>query len=34
MIYTGLNKIDMRFGKWNLGSLYRAGSLMAVAKEI
>jgi hypothetical protein len=26
--------IDMRFGTWNVRSLYRAGSLMTVAKEI
>jgi hypothetical protein len=26
--------MDMRFGTWNVGSLYRAGSLMTVAKEI
>jgi exonuclease III len=25
---------DVRFGTWNVRSLYRAGSLMAVAKEI
>jgi exonuclease III len=24
----------MRFGTWNVRSLYRAGSLMAVAREI
>jgi exonuclease III len=29
-----LRKIDMRFGTWNVRSLYRAGSLMTVAKEI
>jgi hypothetical protein len=29
-----LKKLDMRFGTWNVRSLYRAGSLMAVAKEI
>jgi hypothetical protein len=29
-----LNKMDMRFGTWNVRSMYRAGSLMAVAKEI
>jgi hypothetical protein len=26
--------MDMRFGTWNVRSLYRAGSLMAVEKEI
>jgi hypothetical protein len=29
-----LKKIDMRFAMWNVRSLYRAGSLMAAAKEI
>jgi hypothetical protein len=29
-----LRKMDMRFGMWNVRSLYRAGSLMTVAKEI
>jgi hypothetical protein len=29
-----LKKMDMRSGTWNVKSLYRAGSLMAVAKEI
>jgi exonuclease III len=29
-----LKKIEMRFGTWNVRSLYRAGSLMTVAKEI
>jgi hypothetical protein len=29
-----LKKMDMRFGTWNIRSLYRAGSLMTVAKEI
>jgi hypothetical protein len=24
----------MRFGKWNIGSLYRAGSLVTVLKEL
>jgi exonuclease III len=24
----------MRFGTWNVGSLYRAGSVMTVAKEV
>jgi hypothetical protein len=27
-----LRKMDMRFGTWNVGGLYRAGSLMTVAK--
>jgi hypothetical protein len=27
-------KTDMRFGAWNVRSLYRAGSLMTVASEI
>jgi hypothetical protein len=26
--------MDMRFGVWNVRSLYRVGSLMTVAKEI
>jgi hypothetical protein len=26
--------MDMRFGTWNVRSLYRAGSLRAVAEEI
>jgi hypothetical protein len=26
--------MDMRFGMWNVRSLYRAGSLMTVVKEI
>jgi hypothetical protein len=29
-----LRKTDMRFGMYNLRSLYRAGSLMTVAQEI
>jgi hypothetical protein len=29
-----LRKMDIRFGKWNLRSLYREGSLMTFAKEI
>jgi hypothetical protein len=29
-----LKKMDMRFGTWNVRSMYRAGSLMAVAEEI
>jgi exonuclease III len=29
-----LKKMDMRFGTWNVRSLYRAGSLMTVAKEM
>jgi hypothetical protein len=27
-------KMDMRFGVWNVRSMYRAGSLRAVAEEI
>jgi hypothetical protein len=27
-------KMDMRFGAWNVRSMYRAGSLRAVAEEI
>jgi hypothetical protein len=27
-------KMDMRFGMWNVEIVYRAGSLMTVAKEI
>jgi hypothetical protein len=26
--------MDMRFGIWNVGSLYRAGSLMIVSREL
>jgi hypothetical protein len=26
--------MDMRFGAWNVRSMYRAGSLRAVAEEI
>jgi hypothetical protein len=29
-----LRKMDMRFGKWYVKSLYRAGSLVSVAKEL
>jgi exonuclease III len=29
-----LRKMDMKFGTWNVLSLYRAGSRMTVAKEI
>jgi hypothetical protein len=29
-----LKETDIRFGTWNVKSLYRAGSLMIVAKEI
>jgi hypothetical protein len=29
-----LKKMDMRFGTWNMRSMYRAGSLRAVAEEI
>jgi hypothetical protein len=29
-----LRKMDMRFGMLNVRSLYRAGSLMTLAKEI
>jgi hypothetical protein len=28
-----LKKMDMRFGTWNVRSMYRAGSLRAVANE-
>jgi hypothetical protein len=31
---SNLKKMDMRFGTWNVRSLYRACSLMTVAKEI
>jgi hypothetical protein len=27
-------KIDMRFGTWNVRSLYRSGSLKMVAREL
>jgi hypothetical protein len=29
-----LRKKDMSFGTWNIISLYRAGSLLTIAKEI
>jgi hypothetical protein len=29
-----LRKISMRFGPWNMRILYRAGSLMSVAKQV
>jgi hypothetical protein len=29
-----LRKIDMRFGKWNVRSLHKGGSLMTGTKEI
>jgi hypothetical protein len=29
-----LKEMDMRFGTWNARSMYRAGSLRAVAEEI
>jgi hypothetical protein len=29
-----LKKMDMRFGTWNVRSMYRTGSLRAVAEEI
>jgi hypothetical protein len=29
-----LKNMDMRLGAWNVSTLYRAGSLMTVAKEI
>jgi hypothetical protein len=29
-----LKTMDMRFGTWNVRSLYRAGSLRTVAEEI
>jgi hypothetical protein len=29
-----LNKIDMRFGTWNISSFYRAGSLRTVARQL
>jgi hypothetical protein len=29
-----LRKMDVRFGTWTVRSLYRAGSLVTVAKEI
>jgi hypothetical protein len=29
-----IKKMDMRFGKWNVRSLYRAGSLRTVVEEI
>jgi hypothetical protein len=32
--YLSEKKMDMRFGTWNVRSMYRAGSLRAVAEEI
>jgi hypothetical protein len=29
-----MKKMNMRFGTWNIRSMYRAGSLRAVAEEI
>jgi hypothetical protein len=29
-----LRNMDMRFGTWNVRSLYRAGSLMTVSREL
>jgi hypothetical protein len=29
-----LRKVDIRYGKWNVRSLYRAGSLITAAREI
>jgi exonuclease III len=29
----GKRKMDMRFGTWNVGSLYRSGSLKTVTSE-
>jgi hypothetical protein len=29
-----LRNIDMRFGTWNIRSLYRAGSLLTVSREL
>jgi hypothetical protein len=29
-----LRNMDMRFGMWNVRSLYRAGSLMTVSREL
>jgi hypothetical protein len=31
---TKLRKLDLRLGAWEVGSLYRAGSLMTVAKQM
>jgi exonuclease III len=31
---TKRKKIDMRFGTWNVRSMYRAGSLRTVAEKI
>jgi hypothetical protein len=31
---TKLRNMDMRFGLWNVRSLYRAGFLMTVSKEL
>jgi hypothetical protein len=31
---TYSNSMDMRFGKWNIRSLNRAGSLMTIAREL
>jgi len=32
--YDKQRKSDMKFGKWNVRSLYRAGSLTAAAREL
>jgi hypothetical protein len=29
-----IKKMDMRLGTWNIRSLYRAGSLVTVSKEL
>jgi hypothetical protein len=34
MTNINLCKMDTRFGMWNVKSLYRAGSLRMVAREI
>lgn len=34
MVQTKQWKWDMRFGTWNVRSLYRSGSLVTVAKEL
>jgi hypothetical protein len=34
LVQSKQQKRDMRFGTWNVRSLYRSGSLMTVAREL
>jgi len=34
LVQPKLRKRDMRFGTWNVRSLYRAGSFIAAAREL